>query len=129
MRIEKLVCQISIWYQIDDQQVRKIQLNIAYLTWGAPSLFLGPPPSLTLFFLSSPKSCFAVRDNPCRSPYMGSVSENHTHVKPMTSKGAIFSPLPPTSGIRETDGLMIGVIQAGSLAGWVVVWLSAWLAD
>ena len=36
------------------------------------------------------KSCFAGWANPCRSPYMGSVCENHTHVKPMTPEEAIY---------------------------------------
>ena len=66
----------------------KIRLNMAYLTWGAPSPYMGPPPFLasTWFF-----SCLAVGDNLCRSPYTGSVFENHTHVKPITSKGAVLS--------------------------------------
>ena len=50
------------------------------------------PLALHCFFLR--KSCVTVWANPGRSLYLGSISENHTHVKPMTSKGAI-------SGIRH----------------------------
>ena len=60
-------------------------LNMACRTWPlhgvTPLTWHGP------FFL---KSCSAGWANPCRSPYMGSVCERHTRVKPMTSKGAIL---------------------------------------
>ena len=35
------------------------------------------------------KSYFALWDYPCKGPCIGSVCENHNHVKPMTSEGAI----------------------------------------
>ena len=60
MRIEKLVRQISIWYQVDDQEVQNLKLNMAYP-------YMGPP-----------------------SPYMALFSENHvlrdelTHAGPLT---------------------------------------------
>ena len=124
--------QISIWYQIDDQKDQKIEIEHGLPCMGCTIPLHGATPPYT----PSPYMGFFSENHVLRHEithagplHGGSVSENHTHVKPMTSKGAIFSPLPPTSGIRETDGLMIGVIQAGSLAGWVVVWLSAWLAD
>ena len=38
MRIEKLVRQISMWYQIDDQKFQNLKLNMAYPCMGsAPS--------------------------------------------------------------------------------------------
>ena len=37
MQIEKLVRQISIWYQIGDQKIQKLKLNMAYT-------YMGPPP-------------------------------------------------------------------------------------
>ena len=59
------------------------------------------------------KSCFAGWANPCRSPCMGSVCENHTHVKPMTSKGAI--------------GCLFFCVARIWISGYLEIWISGYL--
>ena len=82
MRIEKLVLQISIWYQLDGQRVQNLKLNMAYP-------YMGSSP-MSGVALDSENRVLRYEITHAGALACGRFAKITPMSKPMTSKGAML---------------------------------------